>query len=241
MQWPLPAIQTDSHPSAGSRPRRPNPQFPARPTCFGSPATLCSAASSLAHTHAAVTCEMRSSPLTHRAVARPMSFVPRSSPLSFLRDDPRSACPPSGFPAIEPASARRSHSCPRDPRACTRSTPIFKGVDPSFDIPLRSCPRSSRLQQTPATVARAYMSAAQRTTVSVPQDDESAKSTHPNPVSQVSSESRPKYLQALVTQNSATPTTVLVPGYPSGPVRLTTYPETSYPAPLYVSQHHPEE
>lgn len=52
----------DSCPPAGPLPRVPHPQSPARTTRFGSPVTPCGAPSSLAHTHTAVTCEMRPYP-----------------------------------------------------------------------------------------------------------------------------------------------------------------------------------
>lgn len=79
----------DGCPPAGPLPRVPHPQFPARTTRFGSPVTPCGAPSSLAHTHSAVTCEMRPSPLTRRTVSRAPSFVPRPSPQSLLCHDHR--------------------------------------------------------------------------------------------------------------------------------------------------------
>jgi len=51
-----------------------------------------------------------------------MSFVPRSSPCSLLRDELRATHPPSGFPTVERISTRLPHSCPCAQRVCTRST-----------------------------------------------------------------------------------------------------------------------
>jgi hypothetical protein len=74
----------------------------------------------LAHTHTAVACGMRPSPLTHRPVSRPASAVPRCSTQSLLH--------------IE-AALHALHS------------EVTNGVDPSFDIPPDSCPPGSRLRQ----------------------------------------------------------------------------------------------
>lgn len=51
-------------------------------------------------------------------------------------------------------------------------------VNPSFDIPHRTVARTmGRLQRALFAVARAFVPASQRTTVSVPQNDVFAKST----------------------------------------------------------------
>jgi hypothetical protein len=91
---------------------------------------------SLAHTHSAVTCEMRPSPLTRRTVSRAPSFVPQPSPQSLLCDDHRvTRSTPQIWEWIRLSTSRRivahpevvsgstSNGCPR---ICARRAAAYR-------------------------------------------------------------------------------------------------------------------
>lgn len=187
VQWPLAVFRRDGCPPAGPLPRAPHPQFPTRTARFGSPVTPCGAPSSLAHTHTAVTCEMRPSLVTLHALDKGVDpsfdIPPDSYPSgSRLRQHqqrlPAHLCPPrSGLPSrfletISPPSRQlrapvSQNSNPSRPKYL--QTPVTRNPATSATVRVRRLPSDLvRLATRPKPSYPSSLHASQRISLSGP-------------------------------------------------------------------------